>query len=158
MSSEEKIFSAVLVPLSCSQGVLGATFEISTELQKIGSELLGSPGIKEFHFCHICHKSKEFENVPVEPRKGMLKFVATFLAHYPPEIITVGWEEAHQQGANFGGFTRTPRAFHQHRQRYSMEYSGIYHSVILENCLISKIEHLEDSIVGRSTQVITGSQ
>ncbi len=34
-----------------------------------------------------------------------------------------------------------------------VEYSGIYHSVILENCLISGIEHLEGSIVGRSTQV-----
>lgn len=94
VSSEEKIFSAVLVPLSCSQEVLRSTFEISTELQKIGSELLGAPGIKEFHFCHICHGRKEFENMPVEPRIGMLKFMATFLTHYPLEIITVGWEEA----------------------------------------------------------------
>jgi glucose-1-phosphate thymidylyltransferase len=34
-----------------------------------------------------------------------------------------------------------------------VEYSRIDHSVILENCLISRIEHLEDSIVGRGSEV-----
>ena len=34
-----------------------------------------------------------------------------------------------------------------------VEYSSISHSIILENCLISRIEHLEDSIVGRRAQV-----
>ena len=34
-----------------------------------------------------------------------------------------------------------------------IEYSRVDHSVILENCLISKIEHLEDSVIGRGTEV-----
>ena len=34
-----------------------------------------------------------------------------------------------------------------------VEYSRIEHSVILENCLISRIEHLEDSIIGRGSEV-----
>jgi glucose-1-phosphate thymidylyltransferase len=34
-----------------------------------------------------------------------------------------------------------------------VEYSRIDHSVILENCLISRIENLEDSIVGRGSEV-----
>jgi glucose-1-phosphate thymidylyltransferase len=34
-----------------------------------------------------------------------------------------------------------------------IEHSRVDHSVILENCLISKIEHLEDSVIGRRTEV-----
>ncbi|MGD0780399.1 MAG: glucose-1-phosphate thymidylyltransferase [Dehalococcoidales bacterium] len=34
-----------------------------------------------------------------------------------------------------------------------IENSGIDHSVILENCVISRIEHLEDSIIGRGSEV-----
>lgn len=94
ISSEEKIFSAVVVPPSCSQEVLKATFDISRELQKISSQLLAVPTIKEFHFCHICHGRHEFESVPVEARIGMLEFMATFLMYYPMEIVTVGWEES----------------------------------------------------------------
>jgi glucose-1-phosphate thymidylyltransferase len=39
-----------------------------------------------------------------------------------------------------------------------IEHSSIEHSVILENCRISGVEHLADSVIGRSTEVIKGGQ
>jgi len=39
-----------------------------------------------------------------------------------------------------------------------IEHSSIEHSVILENCRISGIERLADSVIGRSTEVIKGGQ
>ena len=39
-----------------------------------------------------------------------------------------------------------------------IEHASIEHSVILENCRISGIERLADSVIGRSTEVIKGGQ
>jgi len=39
-----------------------------------------------------------------------------------------------------------------------IEHSSIEHSVILENCHISGIERLADSVIGRSTEVMKGGQ
>jgi glucose-1-phosphate thymidylyltransferase len=39
-----------------------------------------------------------------------------------------------------------------------IEHSSIEHSVILENCRISGIERLADSVIGRSTEVMKGGQ
>jgi len=39
-----------------------------------------------------------------------------------------------------------------------IEHSSIEHSVILENCRISGIERLADSVIGRSTEVVKGGQ
>jgi glucose-1-phosphate thymidylyltransferase len=39
-----------------------------------------------------------------------------------------------------------------------IESSSIEHSVILENCRISKIERLADSVIGRGTEVVKGGQ
>jgi glucose-1-phosphate thymidylyltransferase len=39
-----------------------------------------------------------------------------------------------------------------------IEHSSIEHSVILENCLISGIERLADSVIGRGTEAIKGEQ
>jgi hypothetical protein len=94
VSSEEKIFCSVVAPPSCSKEVMEASFEISEELQKISMDILGISEIKEFHFCHIYHASKEYKDVPLQARIGLFEFMAKFLVHYPLEVITVGLEES----------------------------------------------------------------